>query len=246
MFCVIPNYIHAISYNNQVIILDMHKDKYYFLKPEIISDIMLGLANEFTSLHEINSAKLSYKTSKNLNMLITLGIIRMEKARPLSHKPFLNEIKFSKGSTQLNWYMGNNSIQNKSNVSINFLILKSVCYFAYLTFKIKILSLHNAIRYVVNYSTKKASANSHNIEDVIRAVNKASLLFPLKSKCLLWSLVTTIMLRHNNITAQFNIGVQNMPFMAHAWVEVEDKIIADSHEIPKAMAVIFNSARDCL
>jgi hypothetical protein len=245
MFCVIPNYIHAVSYNNQVIILDMKSDKYYFLQPDTIPDIMLCLATEFSSLQELYDGKLPSKTSQNIKLLSKLGIIKPQKIKPSSLKPFLNEIKFSKGSTNLNWYMENNI--NESQTTTNkLLIIKSIYYFAYLSFKIKFFSLYDAIRYVSNYDAKRKGCHPHSIENIIKAINTALLIFPLKSKCLLWSMVTTIMLRLHNIKAHFNIGVQNMPFMAHAWVEVDGKIIADSYDIPAAMAVIFNSARDKL
>jgi hypothetical protein len=35
------------------------------------------------------------------------------------------------------------------------------------------------------------------------------------------------------------VGVQNYPFMAHAWIEVEDEVIGDDLNLKKNLAVIL-------
>ena len=36
------------------------------------------------------------------------------------------------------------------------------------------------------------------------------------------------------------IGVQNLPFAAHAWVKADDKVIADSKNLPETLSVILS------
>jgi len=35
------------------------------------------------------------------------------------------------------------------------------------------------------------------------------------------------------------IGVQNLPFVAHAWVKANDEVIADTPSLPETLSVIL-------
>jgi len=46
-------------------------------------------------------------------------------------------------------------------------------------------------------------------------------------RCLQRSAVTACMLRRYGVTAQMVIGAQQLPFKAHAWVEVDGCVVSD-------------------
>lgn len=73
--------------------------------------------------------------------------------------------------------------------------------------------------HVVNESTV--------IAQVSCAVDRASVWYPKKALCLQRSAVTTCLLRQHGIRAYMVVGVRAMPFLAHAWVEVEGRVIND-------------------
>jgi Transglutaminase-like superfamily len=56
--------------------------------------------------------------------------------------------------------------------------------------------------------------------DVVRAVNLACAFYFKKVLCLQRAAVTTCLLRKAGIPAELVIGVQTLPYCAHAWVEV--------------------------
>jgi hypothetical protein len=62
---------------------------------------------------------------------------------------------------------------------------------------------------------------------VCGAVERACVWYPKKALCLQRSAVTACLLKFHGIAARMTIGVRPMPFMAHAWVEVDGSVIND-------------------
>jgi hypothetical protein len=65
------------------------------------------------------------------------------------------------------------------------------------------------------------------IAQISRAVERASVWYPKKALCLQRSAVTTCLLRQRGVQAQMVVGVRAMPFLAHAWVEVQGRVVND-------------------
>jgi ABC-type uncharacterized transport system permease subunit len=59
------------------------------------------------------------------------------------------------------------------------------------------------------------------VEQVCEAVNYACSFYPKRVRCLQRSVVTACLLRAYGVPAQMVFGAQDLPFKAHAWVEVE-------------------------
>ncbi|MCU1304971.1 MAG: hypothetical protein JWQ87_5255 [Candidatus Sulfotelmatobacter sp.] len=62
---------------------------------------------------------------------------------------------------------------------------------------------------------------------VCHAVSKACVWYPGKALCLQRSAVTTCLLRFIGFPARLVIGARCTPFLSHAWVEVEDRVVND-------------------
>ena len=54
------------------------------------------------------------------------------------------------------------------------------------------------------------------------SVVRAAAFFPARAECLEQSLVLLIVLRRRGMAAELRVGMQPMPFTAHAWVELHD------------------------
>jgi hypothetical protein len=65
------------------------------------------------------------------------------------------------------------------------------------------------------------------IGQICTAVDTACVLYPKQALCLQRSSVTACLLKIRGIPARLVIGVRPMPFLAHAWVEVNGSIIND-------------------
>lgn len=58
-------------------------------------------------------------------------------------------------------------------------------------------------------------------ETIALAIARAGAFFPGRAICLEQSLALYILLRRANVDASLRVGVETMPFAAHAWVEVD-------------------------
>jgi Transglutaminase-like superfamily len=62
---------------------------------------------------------------------------------------------------------------------------------------------------------------------ICAAVDIASIFYWKRILCLQRSAATTCLLKSFGVPAQMMIGAQQMPFKAHAWVEVEGRVVSD-------------------
>ena len=65
------------------------------------------------------------------------------------------------------------------------------------------------------------------VEVVNAAVDRAAVWYPRTLLCLPRSAVATWFLRRRGVPAVMVIGVRKMPFYAHAWVEVDGRVVND-------------------
>ncbi len=70
-------------------------------------------------------------------------------------------------------------------------------------------------------------AQTHATASTRAAVDRAARLYFKRAWCLQRSFVTTVLLRARGVPAELVIGVRSTPFMAHAWVEVEGRVVND-------------------
>jgi hypothetical protein len=69
------------------------------------------------------------------------------------------------------------------------------------------------------------------IGQTLAAVERASTWYPKKALCLQRSAVTTCLLRARGVQASMVVGVRPMPLLAHAWVEVDGRVVNDSRSV---------------
>ena len=89
-----------------------------------------------------------------------------------------------------------------------------------------------------NNSFLKKDAKTFN--PLVAALNRACLYFPFQTKCLEWATALTLMALKRKWRCNLEIGVQNFPFAAHAWVKTYDGIVADQKELPEQLSVILS------
>ena len=75
-------------------------------------------------------------------------------------------------------------------------------------------------RIVSSWKTKPPKTGPDALPIISRAVNYACAWYPKKVLCLQRAAVTTCLLRNFGVSAEMVLGAQELPFKAHAWVEV--------------------------
>ena len=73
----------------------------------------------------------------------------------------------------------------------------------------------------------RSEASPAAVERVCAAVDMASIWYWKPVLCLQRSAVTACLLKHHGVHAQMIFGARQMPFRAHAWVEVDGRVVND-------------------
>jgi len=76
------------------------------------------------------------------------------------------------------------------------------------------------------------------IERICSAVDMACIWYWKEALCLQRSAATACLLKKYGVPAQMVIGAQQMPFKAHAWVEVNGRVVNDKPYTPEMYAVL--------
>jgi transglutaminase-like putative cysteine protease len=92
-------------------------------------------------------------------------------------------------------------------------------------------------RFLRRSATADRTYPAEIVTRVCQAVNLASVWYPKQVRCLQRSMVTTTLLRRWGVPAQMAVGVQNVPFKAHAWTEVNGHAINERNDVQKVYSV---------
>ncbi len=121
---------------------------------------------------------------------------------------------------------------------MSFLVLKA--YLFLIRFDLYLARGNFAALYdkVRDYATGKKTASADAIERICSAMDMACIWYWKEALCLQRSAATTCLLKRYGIPAQMVIGAQQMPFKAHAWVEVEGRVVNDKPYMHEMYAVL--------
>jgi hypothetical protein len=86
-------------------------------------------------------------------------------------------------------------------------------------------------RLVSRWSSVPRMTSENGVERVYQAVNRASVWYPKRVRCLQRSAVTTCLLRSHGIHATMVMGIQHLPFKAHAWTEVDGEAVNERRNV---------------
>ena len=91
---------------------------------------------------------------------------------------------------------------------------------------------------VRNYPVAKTVEANEVVEKVCAAVDMACIWYWKEVLCLQRSSATACLLKRYGVPAQMMIGAQQMPFRAHAWVEVDGRVVNDKPYMREMYAVL--------
>lgn len=91
---------------------------------------------------------------------------------------------------------------------------------------------------VRKYPTTKKAASPDSVKRICSAVDMACIWYRKEVLCLQRSAATTCLLRKYGVSAHLVIGAQQIPFKAHAWVEVDGTVVNDKHYVPEMYGIL--------
>lgn len=96
-------------------------------------------------------------------------------------------------------------------------------------------ALYSKVR---NFPKGKKAPSPDALEKICAAVDIACIWYWKEALCLQRSSALTCLLKKYGVPAQMVIGAQQMPFKAHAWVEVNGRVVNDKSYTPELYAVL--------
>jgi hypothetical protein len=108
-------------------------------------------------------------------------------------------------------------------------IVRFGCYLRYGTFSL----VYGKVR-AATY--KQPADRQTQIEEICAAIDLVCIWYPKRVLCLQRSAATTCLLKCYGIPARMVLGAQQMPFKAHAWVEVTGRVVNDRPYVPEIYA----------
>lgn len=84
----------------------------------------------------------------------------------------------------------------------------------------------------------RSAATPYTSEMICAAIDIACVWYWKRALCLQRSAATTCLLRTYGIPGQLMIGAQQLPFKAHAWVEVNGCVVNDKSYVREIYAVL--------
>ena len=121
---------------------------------------------------------------------------------------------------------------------MSFLVLKA--YLKLIHFDLYLARGNFAVLYakVRNYPVGARTSDPDAVEKINSAIDMACIWYWKEAPCLQRSAATACLLKKYGVRAQMVIGAQLMPFKAHAWVEVEGRVVNDKPYTPEMYAVL--------
>ena len=110
-------------------------------------------------------------------------------------------------------------------------------------FYIKMRGFYSTIQLIkksYNLDLTYVVPSEEELRDLATIVNKACFIYPTRIKCLEWGITFVLLALKRKWKCNLEIGVQNYPFFAHAWVECDGKIVTDSQDLREGLAIILN------
>lgn len=97
------------------------------------------------------------------------------------------------------------------------------------------VGLHTKVR---EYPLRNREITPNRVGRICSAIDLACICYWKEVLCLQRSAATVCLLKKNGVAAELVIGTQQLPFRAHAWVEVEGAVVNDKPYLREMYAVL--------
>jgi hypothetical protein len=121
---------------------------------------------------------------------------------------------------------------------MSFLILRAYGKLALFDFYLRSKDFAALYSRVRSCPVRKRAPSPYTIQELCSAVDMASIWYWKEVLCLQRSAATACLLRQFGVPAEMVIGARQMPFKAHAWVEVDRQVVNDKPYTPELYAVL--------
>lgn len=234
------DHIYITQFREELILLDAKKDKYTICFKQF-SELLLGILGASNSQEKL-LAKSSFDTAYSSQELVTIqhlldnGILEKD----TFPYPFtIDQKPYSEGVENVDWRL---PLENKK-IRINIHVLRAFYTLIKVNTYIKFKGLYPAIQLIKKSRDPQYTyiiPQEEELRELANVVNKACLMYPTRTKCLEWAMTFVLLALKRKWKCNLEIGVQNYPFMAHAWVECDGNVVMDSQDLREGLGIILN------
>lgn len=220
------------------ILFDLHRNRFLKLNPlgvEIWTALGNGAAQSAVIADIAHHYQVAPETvSKDVNELLSraagLGILPgpFQQAIPQNDPPAENR-------PSCPWYGRDLSERERPR---KLPVLLALCGLLAFDLLLAIRSLSGLCAAVQRWPAKIRQRPAALINEICTAVDKACVWYPKKALCLQRSAVTACLLRTYGVAAKMVIAVRPVPFMAHAWVELDGAVVNDRPAVKNLYTVL--------
>lgn len=238
-------HIHAASYNNTIIILNQMTNKYISLGKVASFYLEVIIHNSFKQINSLylvcHDNHLMTGKIKELNKYIVYFLKSEIIECGYTHiKNSIATADVNNGLKQVEWMP---TLDYSSIHATLFERLYGIYILAKIHRTIEISGINGLILLLKEINMdSKIKNRSFEIKNIIKLsyiTDQSTLLFYKKTWCLAWAGALAYNLIKHGFSFKLVIGVQTMPFYAHAWIEVNDTVINDDPELKIRLAPIL-------
>jgi len=228
--------------NDGTAILQIRRDKIYTIVGvgSIVWSKLVGSENGFAAqkivqelsadFEDVPREQIERDVERFLTTFQQKGFIRPEQER----SRFGEGVRHFAGATFLFFARGSTSLL----LSLRLRVLAAFCGLATIDFLIKLVSFNALYNFVRDWPINAQLPGRQTIDRINDAVTRALTWYPKQAMCLQRSAVTTSLLRSSGVPAQMIIGCQKLPFLVHAWVEVDGEVVNDRPRVQEIHKVL--------
>lgn len=235
----LSDHIYVTQFRNELILLDTKRDKYMICFQEI-AEMLLGLLEEKPSFSKEGfSPKTHLHLTENPAILESLLESQIIEEKKFPFPFYIDRKPLSDGVSNVDWCLPLDSKKIRMNLNI----IKALTILIKVNVYIKIRGFYSTICLIKRSRKNNVNYTSPSIEelqDLTTIVNNACLIYPVRTKCLEWAMTFVLLALKRGWKCNLEIGVQNYPFMAHAWVECDGQVVMDSQELREELGIILN------
>jgi len=97
------------------------------------------------------------------------------------------------------------------------------------------VALYDKVR---KYPLRREAPTAGTTQKICYAVDMACIWYWKEALCLQRSAATACLLKQYGVRAEMVLGAQQLPFKAHAWVEVDGQVVNDKPYTPEMYGVL--------
>lgn len=220
------DHIYVAQFRDELILLDLRADKYSICFNEFSDLLRMILEGKDIPTH----------VSSQVRDLLKNKVIEI-KTMPFPY--FVDRKAHSLGVSNIDWRL---PLNNKES-TITADVLRAFSTLVKVNIYMKFRGFYSTIQMIKQAKYKSSNfriPRDDELQHLANIINKACLLYPSRTKCLEWAITYVLLALKRGWKCNLEVGVQNYPFFAHAWVECNNKVIMDSQDLRDGMAIIIN------